>query len=193
MAEEITGVNQETHLEFNREPGLAVIPGSNMHREMAKWEQFPSKWTEGVGPGRPYAKREFPKMVYKAKRYNGAPACMAAPPDPLMIPNPGEFMRAEAMAQRFNEECQKIVADEKEYTKAREMGYCDSPEDAVAWLISKDQKFTKEEAHRAYDDRNLSNAAQAEIKAAKEAVGNDPLPEIPEQPRARRGRPSKTA
>jgi hypothetical protein len=189
MSEDALPARPETDPRWNREPGIVIVPGSAYANEMAKFEGRETKWTIGTVPGNPYTYKPFPKMVYRAERWNGAPACMAAPPDMIEFKDPREFDRFEQLAQRFNERCQLIVNDEREFQKAMEAGYRESPGEAVAFLISRDQKISQAEAHRNYEDRNMSDAAKAEIKAAKEAIGNDPLPEVVEQPR--RGRPRK--
>lgn len=184
--------NPETHPDFNRQPGVVIVPGSPYANELAKWEQFPSKYTEGVSPGNPYRYKPYPKMLYRAERVNGSPVCMAAEPDPIDFRDPRELDRAQAAAMRFTQKCQLIVNDEREHQKAMEGGWRETPDDAVAFLIERDQKFSKEDAHRAWDDRHMSDAAKREIREAKDAVGGDPTPEIPEKPRARRGRPPKS-
>lgn len=184
-------MDQERSPDYNAEPGIAIVPGSNLAREMAKHEQFPSKWTAAAmtGPGNPYTYRAVPKMVYRAERYNGQPACMAAPPDPYEFKDGREFERAEAASRKFTERCQLVVNDEREYQRAMESGYRESPKDAVDHLIARELGRNNETAHRLHDDRNLSEPAKREA-AAIEATADEPLPEIPEQ---RRGRKRKAA
>jgi hypothetical protein len=177
------GANQEVHPSFNREPGIAVIPGSPYAKEMARFE---SQSVGGFPAGNPYKYRPFPKMLYKADRYNGAPACMAAPPDPYAYANPGEFARAEQLAHRFTERCQMTVNDEREYQRAMEGGWRESPAEAVAFLIERDKRDSTADAHREYEDRNMSEAAKREVAAERAARGGDPVPAMPEQPRSRR-------
>jgi len=94
--------DQESASAWNREPGIVVVPGSNYAREMAKWEQFPSKYGQ---PGNPYVYRPFPKMVYRAELWQGKPVCMAAVADPSSFPNINEFNRMEDLARKFTEGC----------------------------------------------------------------------------------------
>lgn len=183
------GANQETHPSFNREPGIAVIPGSPYAEYMARFE---STTTGGFPAGNPYTYRPFPKMLYRAQRWQGAPACMAAPPDPLMFTNPGEFSRAEQLAQRFNEGCQMTVKDDREMQKAMESGWRESPTEAVAYLVQRGKDESLLDAHREYEDRNMSHAAKAELQAERDARGGDPVPEMPVAPvRRGPGRPRK--
>lgn len=181
------GANQETHPEFNREPGIAVIPGSPYAKYMAQFESHP---TGGFPAGNPYTYRAYPKMLYRAERWNGAPACMAAPPDPYAFSNPGEFARVEQQARMFTERCQMIVRDEREKQKAMESGWREDPAEAVAYLIARDKGIATLDAHREYEDRNMSEAAKAEVAEAKAALGGDPIPAMEEK---RRGRPRKSA
>lgn len=185
-------VNQHTDPNWNREPGIVIVPGSNYANEVAKFEQFHSQYTAGTQPGRPYTYRPFPKMVYRAERYNGAPACMAAAPDPLAFRDPREFDRAEAMAAKFNENCQRIVKDDREYQKAMEEGYRESLAEAIERLVAKDANTSLDTAHRNYEDRNMSEMAKREIAAIEAESGGDPVPEIPESPRRGPGRPRKS-
>lgn len=183
-------VNPETDPNWNREPGIVPVPGSNYANEMAKWEQFPSKWTTGTVPGRPYQYRPFPKMLYQAKDYQGQIRCMAAPPDPLSFPNPAEFMRAEAQAQRFTESCQKIVPNEAEMQKAFENGWRESPVEAVEYLQNKRHGTFQATAERNHEDRNMSEPAKREIAQAEAAAEGAHVPVIEEKRRGP-GRPRR--
>jgi hypothetical protein len=185
--------NVETAEQDNREPGILIVQGSNYAKEMAKFEQFPSKY--GETPGNPYQYRPFPKMVYKADLWQGKALCLAAAPDPSSFPNPNDFHRVEEQARRFNEKCQRTVMDESELQKALEMGYRESPADAVSWLEAKREGESRGAAERAYADRNMSEPAKAEAKAAAVKAFDEEgshLPAVPEAPiKRRRGRPRK--
>lgn len=185
----VSRFNEETDPTWNREAGIVIIPGSNLQKENEKWEQFPGKW--GSNPGNPYRYQPFPKMLYRADKFQGVVVCMAAPPDPMEYANPGEYTRKEEQARRFNESCQKIVKSEAEMAVAMESGWRETPEDAVAWVKARDAAHMERAANRAYTDRNLSEKAQAEVAKAIEAADGDPLAEVPEQPKRRRGRPRK--
>lgn len=182
--------NVETHPEYNREPGIVIVPGSNYAKEMEKFEQFPSKY--GQNPGNPYKYRPFPKMLYRAQHYNGVAACMAAPPDSGEFKgSPDEYQRACEGAQRFTAKCQRIVNDEAEMHRAFEDGWREDPASALAVLEAKDNAKARATAERLYADRNMSEPAKREAAAAVAAVGGEHVPEIPEQPRKKRGRPRK--
>lgn len=172
--EEYKPFDQETDHRYNTKPGIAIVPGSPMQREMQKFEQLPhSKWALG-NPGNPYVFRQFPMMVYKAKKGpNGAIACRAGRPDPYHAwRDHTELLRAEEAAERFNKECEKTVHNEEELQKALEMGYRSDLQEAVDWAIAKEKAIGTETAHRNWDDRNMSEAARAEIdKQTKDAGG----------------------
>src|SRR5262245_54529633 len=91
--------NQDTDPLYNREPGIALVPGSNFVKEVAKFEQFHSPFTIGAQPGNPYTYRPYPKMLYKADKFNGKIVCMGAHPNPMEFMNPAEFERAWALAE----------------------------------------------------------------------------------------------
>lgn len=177
--------NQETHPAFNREPGVAVIPGSPFAREMAKFESFP---VGGFSAGNPYRYRPFPKMLYRAERWNGSPACMAAPPNPWEMENVDKLRHLQNLAEKFTERCQMIVQDDREMQKAMESGWRESPEEAVAYLVQRGKDVSLLDAHREYEDRNLSEAAKNEVREERAARGGDPVPEMPAKRRGRKPR-----
>lgn len=186
-----TVINQDKDPRYNAEGGLTVTPGSASQREMARWEQFPGdKWACG-NPGNPYVYRPFPKMLYRAERFEGKVACGAPAPDRLAFrgDNVGDrsFAMAEEAARRFTERCQMIVKDQSEYARAMESGWRESPDEAMAFLERREDSKSESMAHRNYEDRNMSPAARAEIAAAELAQG-EPLAEIVESRRARKPR-----
>lgn len=168
-------VNPEKDPMWNQEPGIAIVPGSHYAKYMEKFEQYPSKY--GQQPGNPYVYRPFPKMLYKAHRVNGSPVCLGAPPDPLMFDNPAHYNRASEQAMRFSESCQMTVRDEVEMQKAMEMGWRESPADAIEFLVAKDRNISQHDAHREYEDQGMSEVARAEVAAVKDASGGEPVPE----------------
>ena len=174
--------NPETAAEDNREPGIVIVPGSNYAKEMAKFEQFPSKY--GETPGNPYVYRPFPKMVYKAELWQGKVVCMATV-EPNAYVNVNEQMRAEEAARLFTEKCQRTVKDEQEYQRALEMGYRDSPPEAVTWLEAKQRSIADAAAERNYADRNMGEKAKAEAAAEVKRAFNEEgshAAEVPEKP-----------
>lgn len=181
--------NQETEPTWNREPGIAVVPGSNYQQEMARFEQFPhDKWAFG-SPGNPYTYRAFPKMLYRAERYEGNIACMAAEPDAYLFRDPRDYERAQIAARKFTERCQLVVNDEREMQKAMENGWRESPGEAVDALKAREAARSEAAAVRNYEDRNMSEGAKREIREALEGA-DEHVAEIPEK---RRGRPRKVS
>ena len=187
MTETYKPMNMETDPRYNTEGGVVVVPGSNYAKEMEKFEQFPSKF--GSRPGNPYAYRPFPKMLYRAEHWNGKATCMAAEPNPVEYSDPREWERHQELARRFTEKCQRIVNDEREMQAAMENGWREGPLEAVEYLLGRDKDVSTATAHRHFEDRNMSEKAKAEIKAAEEEAGGAHIPEIPAKPIRRRGRP----
>lgn len=184
--EEYAPRNQETDPTYNTEPGIAYAPGSLWQREMLKFEQFP--WTriaQGMTPGNPYVKREFPKMLYRAHHYQGQVRCMAAPPDVGMFTSQQELLRAEESARRFNESCCRVVQDEREMTRAMQEGWREHPDEAVAFVKARDEAVSTAAAHRAYEDRNLSEKAKREIAEAEQEIDGH-VAEVQRKPVRRR-------
>lgn len=172
-------LNQETDPSYNREPGIAVVPGSNMQKEMNKFEQFPfSKWSAGGQPGRPYEYRPFPKMVYKAERKDGRISCMAAPPSEDDFPTAKAYEQARQAAIRFTEKCQRVVDTPEELSRAFEEGWRESPQAAIEFIEGRDRAQADAAAHRNYEDRGMSDAAKRE-SAAAEAAHDGHLAEVP--------------
>lgn len=172
--------NQETDPSMNTEPGIALVPGSRFLHEVSKYEQFHSRYTQGVsgGPGNPYVYRPFPKMVYRAEHWQGKVCCMAATPDPYEFKDHREAERAEMAAQRFTERCQKIVRDETEFARAMEDGWRATPAEAVDHVLARDRAEANATAERNYQDRHMSEAARREVVEVELAAGGEHQPEI---------------
>lgn len=191
MSESFKPFNPDSHPDYNREPGIVIIPGSNYANEMQKFEQFPSKY--GNNPGNPYRYKPFPKMLYRAQLWQGVAKCMAPPPDPLLFTDPREYERTQELARKFTDECQLVVKDDVEYQRARENGWCEDPVAAVEYLKGRQREVSNATAERNYADRNMSEKAKAEAAQAVAEAGGEHLPEIAEKPKKRRGRPPKNA
>jgi len=185
--EEYRPVSQDTDPAYNQKGGVVVVPGSPLAKEMERWEQFPSKW--GSNPGNPYVKREFPKMVYRAQKINGKPFIQMPEPMTHEFQTREAYKQALAQKKAFDGECQRVVRDEVELARALEDGWREGPDAAIQHVLDVDAKLSRAAAEREYTDSKMSEAAQAEAKAAKEAVGGEHLAEIPAKPVRRRGRP----
>lgn len=187
MSETYKPTNMETHPDYNREPGVVIVPGSNYAKEMEKYEQFPGKY--GLNPGNPYTYRPFPKMLYRAETYKGVAACMAAPPSADEYRNPGEYQQADESARRFTDRCQRIVQDESEESRAKEDGWRNDPKEAIEYLEARTREVSRAAAERNYADRNMGELAKREVEAVMTESGGEHLPVMPEK--RRRGRPRK--
>lgn len=162
---------------------------------LAKFEQFPSEITvlARMAPGNPHhllQGKRFPRMLYKAQQsqaHGGKWATGAEIPRRAPGENEQDWNRRVDEAQRFAESCQRVVADEVEYSRAHEEGWRDSAQEAMAFHEARASAVSQETAERNYRDKNMSEKAQAEAAAA-EAEHFGHLPEIPEQPRRRKGR-----
>jgi hypothetical protein len=84
----------------------------------------------------------------------------------------------------------KIVSNANELQAALEGGWRERPDEAIELVKAKLRRQSDAAAHRAYEDRNMSDAAKAEIAAA-EAATPEQLAEVPVK--KRRGRPPKNA
>jgi len=124
----------------------------------------------------------YPTMVYKAfKGTDGVIRCMDTDPHQSMFLTQDQYRQASEKVALFNRSCQKICMDEVEHKQALSEGWRDSPKEAeeAQWGYEKD--IAKAAAHRAYEDRNRSEKAKAEIKAVEDSTPNI-LGEIPSAP-----------
>jgi len=184
MSDEYRPLNQESDPAYNAKPGIVKVPGSKLGLEMEKWEQFPSGW--GANPGNPYKFRPFPQMVFKAQKINGKPFVQLPDPNRFDYQTRDEFKAAHERKAKFDSECQRVVQNETELSRAMEDGWRTSPEEAVAFVLGRDEDISRATAEREYADRNVSEAAKREIQTAKDAVGGEHLAEIPEKPVVKR-------
>jgi hypothetical protein len=120
----------------------------------------------------PYAHQPFPRMVYRAMRTDDG-SVVVTHPEPAVA-----------------SQCQLTVKDQAELQRALESGWREHPDEAKALLESRRRKVADEAAHRAWDDRNMSDAAKAEAAQAEAAAGIDHVPEVKAK---RRGRARKVA
>ncbi len=144
--------------------GHWVSTESGMGKELAKWNK-------------PYEFKQFPLMLYRAQR----------------LPGSGKWVTSDPTNEAFTLSCQRVVRSEAELEAAKRegVGWSDSPQSAIEWALGLEKEISNAAAERAYQDRNMSEKAKAESASAEgENFGH--LPEIPEKPVARRGRPPKT-
>ena len=129
------------------------VPESNFSIEMRKWEAHHTVYGP---PGRPYAYAPYPTRMYKvARQADGARTF--------------EAETANDEHEQRNLESRGFVVGGQQAA----LDAFDAQEQAVAVLA----------ANRAYNDRNMSEKAQAEIAAAEASAGARHLAEIPEKPK----------
>jgi hypothetical protein len=152
--------------------GGVMYPATSAYaKELRKFER---------GPDYNPKNHPFPKMLYHAQeRPDGLPS-VAETQDSIFGGAPGA-------AEHFTATCQRVVNDEAEMARAIADGWRETQAQAMESAHARHFELAKQTAHRKWDDRNMSPAAQAEVAAIEEDF-EDHLPEIPEQPR-RRGRP----
>jgi hypothetical protein len=125
----------------------------------------------------------FPKMLYKAQIQpisNKYEVCLAR--DVISADKTVVILSAE----QFNTSCQMNVNDEDELSRAKADGWRDTPKEALEYADGTEQQKAVAAAVRNFEDRNMSEKAQAEIRKIEQTTGSEHVPEIPEQ--RRRGR-----
>lgn len=141
---------------------------TNYAKEMERWNTPRSQ-----GGMRPNGFEEFPVMLYKPRR----------PPSggPYIVINPLDESWSMANCQ--------TAKNEEERQRLLRQGFRQSPQEAIEEANRAEDAVAKAAAHRAHEDRNMSELAQREIAQAVEESGMAHDAEIPEKPR--RGRPRK--
>jgi hypothetical protein len=153
---------------------VVINPESEYGKELARWNVK-----------RPFSR--FPRMLYMARKRPDGVVSVCETDDALFaghnhVVNPGA-------AEAFNGTCQKTVGSESEMAVAMEQGWRATPQDALERFEAKERSVGDAAAHRAYEDRNMSDAAKAEARTV-DASTPDHVAEIPVK---RRGRPRKQA
>lgn len=128
----------------------------------------------------------YPCMLYKAhRRENGKVACMDL--DAIYAVD----VQIQARAEAFNRTCQLTVNSEGEFLRAKDQGWCDSPDEALAYHERLQQDIAKAAAEEANRVRTMSEKAQRE-HAALDAATDAPVTDVP-APKRGPGRPPKAA
>lgn len=164
------------------ERATSVIYGTRYSKEMAKWNK-------------PWLYVPYPAMLYKARKYNDQGAWKTHVPEPQReaFPTDQDWRRAQELAERFTASCQRIVNSKEEAEAAYRDGWRPHPKEAVDFMNGLDDDIAKAAAYRAYEDRNMSEKAKAEIAQAEAESDGMHVAEVVEKPKARRGRPRKDA
>ena len=149
---------------------LVITPESQLGIELAKWNA-------------PKPPTYFPTMLYMAQKRPDGIYSVHEVAD-------GIFGGTTGAAEQFNSRCQKIVQTEQERALWIERGWRPTPQEALERLEAKERSIADAAAHRAYEDRNVSEKAQAEVAVA-EAETPEHVAEVPVKRRP--GRPRKIA
>ena len=145
--------------------------------EMQKWDT--PKRNGGYGPDQ---FEPFPKMLYRAeRRENGKVMCMD-PAGEMYSPDPIEQARARA----FTSKCQRTVQSEGEYIRAKNEGWCDTPDLALEAIEKHYQAISQAGAEENYRVQRMSEQARGEFAAA-DAATEDVLTEVPVPVKGPRG------
>ena len=153
---------------------------SYFRKEMSKWDR--PKRDGGMNRD---GHEEYPKMLYKAQfnplsgRNEIALVRDVLSPDKTVVV---------LDAEQFNATCHLVVNDESEEKRAKEDGWRLSQKEAMDYVEGREQEKAVAAAVRAYEDKNMSEKAQAEAKAFEESTAEH-VAEIPAK--RKRGRPRK--
>lgn len=163
--------------------GAWHAPNTEIYKELLKWEK------DGRD-GRPMYRPEdnpYPKMLYKAeRRADGIVSCV----DPLDDAWSARHQLIVGKSFAEDRNLDRAVAEE---TQAIKQGWSLTiPEAVERYNTVVERAVSTLAAQRAYEDRNMSEPAKREVAEA-EAASPMHVAEVPEKPKARRGRPPKTA
>ena len=149
---------------LGQHPSIALTQGSEYAKEMRKHEATHTQWG---APGRPYTYREFPKRLYKAVRDE----------------------KGGVTFEGFT------VNDEHEQRNMQSRGFSLSQTDAITSLERDQAEHGKLAAEREWQIQHGRHSERAvdEIRAAEAAHGAQHLPDVPETPIRRPGRPKKSS
>lgn len=155
--------------------GIQVSVESKLGIELMKFERRPDYRPEN---------HQFPRMVYKAFQCeDGKVRCMRTEPSQFEYSKEqmGLFQRDCEAVKAFNESCQRIAKTEDELAILKGQGWVTNPLDAEEREKEQEYKRQDETAARIRRDRNMSPAAQEEIRAA-EQVSIGQLTSMPVKP-----------
>ena len=117
---------------------------------------------------KPYRYEQFPQMLYRATK------------------------RADGVIVLDERQCMRIVKSEGERQEAFEAGWRANPKEAMDLAWSREKSISDAAAHRAYEDRNMSEGAKAEAKAVEDST-IEHVAEVPAKPKrkyTRRAQPT---
>ena len=155
--------------------GVVITPESELGKELAKWEK------KNYNPDAP--ENQYPRMLYMAQERPDGIVSVGEVSDRLCS-EPGAGIQ-DGAAANFTKRCQRIVKNENEERVALEQGWRRTQQEARDRIEDKKRIIADAAAHRAYEDRNMSDKAKAEV-AAVEAATEQHVAEVPEAPRVKR-------
>lgn len=148
--------------------GVVIPVDSELGRELAKWEQFPSERTNPANPpGNPYVYRPFPKMVYRGGTVHG----------------------------KIGIADQKIAKSDSELAILIGQGYVLGPDKAIEQAQKERDQRAHAAAELEYEKvhRLHSDAARAEVERAQDAT-HEHISHVPPTPiKKKPGRPATAA
>lgn len=160
--------------------GVMISSETPLGKELMKFER-PANYRPENHP--------YPRMLYKAvKQKDGTISAHEVEPSQYGWTDMGQYQREIERIRTFNESCQKTVKNEEEHLLAKGAGWRESIAEAVQ--ARKDEELEKQvaAAEFAYETRNFSEKAKAEIREAEKST-DEVLADMP--PAKRRGRPRK--
>jgi len=143
--------------------GVMWSQDSEYAKERRRWESYHTEFGE---PGRPYTFQEYPLMVFRASRPSSGGAT------PILEHH--------------------IVEDEQQERNMLSRGFVRGPDHAVQMLEQQERELATAAAERAYQDKRMSEKAQAQAATADESTISH-LGEVPRTPLKPRGRPVKVS
>lgn len=150
-------------------------PAGEYAKELRKWEQHHTQFAiteDGESkPGRPYAYRPYPKMLYRAQVHRNGQALVEAPQvSPFGWRDAAEHAQAELAATAFTEGCRMTVGSEDEHRRARDNGWRDSPSEALAFHEGLQRDIANAAAEANHAAQRMTPTAQAERKKRESAT-----------------------
>ena len=144
--------------------GRLISTDSEEGKEYLKHERKPN-----YNPNAP--ENQYPRMLYQAhKRPDGIVSVNEVSDRVFREKIDGNWVETMGSADAFNRTCQRIVKGPQEEQSALEGGWHRTQQDALESFERKERLRGDAAAHRAHEDRNMSESAKAERKAAEDAT-----------------------
>lgn len=158
---------------------VVIPPESVLGKELERWN-VPKR----LGGEAPDGFLEYPKMLYKAFRYENGK---------VMCGHPDASTGENVKAMTFERQCQATVKNQDEHERHVREGWYESPGAAVAGFERAERAMADEAAHGEFKARRMSDAAKKEFDDAQNAasfhdpeVAAKPLPPKPAESKTER-------